>query len=112
MCIFRMRRLVLVLEMAKILSLMSLQKDTLQRASTMIFRKITIRPYQLAGTVRTAANLEWDGSIGFKSEDYFFYGYQPTTLGIYKRPAAAAVSNVWWKIKPSQYGSHRIRTNL
>ncbi len=33
-----------------------------------------------AGTVRTATNLEWNGGIGFKSEDYFLYGFQPATL--------------------------------
>ncbi len=37
-----------------------------------------------AGTVKTAANLEWNGSLGFKAEDYYFYGYQPTTLSFTK----------------------------
>lgn len=44
------------------------------------FQKNNYTAVSVAGTVRTAANLEWNGSLGFKSEDYFFYGYQPTTL--------------------------------
>ncbi len=44
------------------------------------FQKNNYTAVSADGTVRTASNLEWNGSIGFKSEDYFFYGYQPTTL--------------------------------
>ncbi|HMC85482.1 MAG TPA: hypothetical protein VKI61_08145 [Chitinophagaceae bacterium] len=44
------------------------------------FQKNNYAAVSLDGTVRTAANLEWNGNIGFKSEDYFFYGYQPQTL--------------------------------
>lgn len=44
------------------------------------FQKNNYTAVSAAGTVKTAANLEWNGSIGFKSEDYFLYGYQPTTL--------------------------------
>src|SRR6195952_4056126 len=40
------------------------------------FQKNNYTAVSLAGTVRTAANLEWNGNVGFKSEDYFFYGYQ------------------------------------
>jgi hypothetical protein len=34
----------------------------------------------LAGTVKTANNLEWSGRLGFKSDGYYLYGYQPDTL--------------------------------
>ena len=44
------------------------------------FQKNNYTAVSAAGTVKTAKNLEWNGSLGFKSEDYFFYGYQPTTL--------------------------------
>ncbi|MDE3249500.1 MAG: hypothetical protein KGO82_12615, partial [Bacteroidota bacterium] len=44
------------------------------------FQKNNYTAVSLAGTVRTATNLEWNGGVGFKSEDYFFYGFQPTTL--------------------------------
>ncbi len=44
------------------------------------FQKNNYTAVSAAGTVRTASNLEWNGNLGFKSEDYFLYGYQPTTL--------------------------------
>ena len=44
------------------------------------FQKNNYTAVSAAGTVKTAANLEWNGKLGFKSEDYFFYGYRPTTL--------------------------------
>ena len=44
------------------------------------FQKNNYTAVSAAGTVRTASNLEWNGSLGFKSEDYFFYGFQPATL--------------------------------
>lgn len=44
------------------------------------FQKNNYTAVSADGTVRTAANLEWNGGLGFKSEDYFFYGYQPTSL--------------------------------
>jgi hypothetical protein len=36
------------------------------------------------GTVRTIKNHEWNGRIGFKSEDYYYYGFQPATLNFTK----------------------------
>lgn len=33
-----------------------------------------------AATYKTSKNLEWNGSLGFSSDDYFLYGYQPDTL--------------------------------
>lgn len=36
------------------------------------------------GTMRTAKNHEWNGKLGFKSEDYYFYGFQPATLNFTK----------------------------
>ncbi|MFT3934257.1 MAG: hypothetical protein QM726_11615 [Chitinophagaceae bacterium] len=44
------------------------------------FQKNNHTSVGLAGTVKTASNLEWTGNLGFKSEDYFFYGFQPQTL--------------------------------
>ncbi len=44
------------------------------------FQKNNYTAVSAAGTVRTASNLEWNGNIGFKSEDYFLYGFQPQTL--------------------------------
>lgn len=33
-----------------------------------------------AATYRTPGNLEWSGKLGFVSDQYFLYGYQPDTL--------------------------------
>ncbi len=48
------------------------------------FQKNNMTAVSAAGTVKTAANLEWNGNIGFKGEDYFLYGYRPTTLSFTK----------------------------
>jgi len=61
------------------------------------------------GTVRTAANLEWNGGIGFKSEDYFLYGFQPTTLPYTKDMLRQRFQTYGAKLslrnmKPTEYG--------
>lgn len=48
------------------------------------FQKNSLTNVGVTGTVRTIENHEWNGRIGFKSEDYYFYGYQPTTLSFTK----------------------------
>ena len=48
------------------------------------FQKNNHTAVSAAGTIKTASNLEWNGAIGFKNEDYFFYGYRPTTLSFIK----------------------------
>ncbi|MEO5682099.1 MAG: hypothetical protein ABIQ88_05625 [Chitinophagaceae bacterium] len=48
------------------------------------FQKNNYTAVSAAGTVRTAANLEWNGGIGFKSEDYFFYGFPSSVTGFTK----------------------------
>jgi hypothetical protein len=35
-------------------------------------------------TYKTPKNLEWNGGIGFRSDDYYLYGYQPDTLAFTK----------------------------
>jgi hypothetical protein len=44
------------------------------------FQKNSMTSVGGAVTYKTQNNHEWNGSLGFKSDDYFFYGYQPTTL--------------------------------
>jgi len=34
----------------------------------------------LTGTIKSSNNLEWDGSLGFRSDGYYLYGFQPDTL--------------------------------
>jgi hypothetical protein len=37
------------------------------------------------GTYKTAKSLEWNGKLGLKSDDYFFYGYRPDSLKFTKQ---------------------------
>ncbi|HYE55145.1 MAG TPA: hypothetical protein VD996_09890, partial [Chitinophagaceae bacterium] len=48
------------------------------------FQKNNLTQVSATGTVRTIANHEWNGRLGFKSEDYYFYGYRPETLSFTK----------------------------
>ncbi len=44
------------------------------------YQKNSLTDVKLAGTLKTANNLEWNASIGFKNDGYNLYGYQPDTL--------------------------------
>jgi hypothetical protein len=44
------------------------------------FQKNNQTAVGLNGTIRTSKNLEWTGKFGFRSDDYFFYGYQPESI--------------------------------
>jgi hypothetical protein len=44
------------------------------------FQKSSLTDVKLAGTYKTANNLEWNGSLGFKNDEYYLYGFQPDTL--------------------------------
>ncbi|MBS1563720.1 MAG: hypothetical protein JST39_04990, partial [Bacteroidetes bacterium] len=48
------------------------------------FQKNNHTEVSAMGTIKTASNLEWNGGLGFKTEDYFFYGYSPSTLSFTK----------------------------
>jgi hypothetical protein len=43
-------------------------------------QKNSLTDVTLMGTVKTANKLEWDGSIGFKNNSYYLYGYRPDSL--------------------------------
>lgn len=49
------------------------------------FQKNNLTSLGITGTMRTIKNHEWNGKIGFKSEDYYYYGYRPTTLNFSKK---------------------------
>lgn len=73
------------------------------------FQKNNLTSVGVGGTVKTASNLEWNGGIGFKSEDYFHYGYRPTTLSFSKDQLRQRWQTVEGKINlrnlaPTQYG--------
>ncbi|HYF31447.1 MAG TPA: hypothetical protein VD993_10045 [Chitinophagaceae bacterium] len=48
------------------------------------FQKNSLTSVDLTGTVRTIKNHEWNGKLGVKSEDYYFYGFRPGTLNFSK----------------------------
>ncbi len=73
------------------------------------FQKNNMTAVSAAGTVKTAANLEWNGSIGFKGEDYFLYGYRPTTLSFTKNQLRQRYQTFGGKLNlrnlsPTEYG--------
>jgi len=43
-------------------------------------QKNSLTDVKLMGTVKTSNNLEWNGSLGFKNDAYYLYGYRPDTL--------------------------------
>ncbi|WP_276486116.1 hypothetical protein [Paraflavitalea pollutisoli] len=44
------------------------------------FQKNSLAKVGAAVTYKTPKNLEWNGSVGFSSNDYYLYGYQPDSL--------------------------------
>ena len=44
------------------------------------FQKNSLTGVSAYGTYKTAKDLEWSGKLGFKSDDYYLYGYKPDTL--------------------------------
>src|SRR5690242_11657636 len=48
------------------------------------FQKNSLTSVGAAATYKTPNNLEWNGRIGFSSDDYFLYGFQPKTLDFSK----------------------------
>jgi hypothetical protein len=43
-------------------------------------QKNSLTDVKLMGTVKTSNKLEWNGSLGFKNDAYYLYGYRPDTL--------------------------------
>ena len=54
--------------------------DQLSSKGNLNFQKNSLTDVKLMGTVKTANNLEWNGSVGFKNDQYYLYGYKPDTL--------------------------------
>lgn len=64
---------------------------------------------QLKGTVAAGENHEVNARLGFKAQDYFFYGYQPNTLSFSKDELKQKFQTVdgtigFRNINPSAYG--------
>lgn len=56
--------------------------DQLSSKSSLPYQKNSLTDVKLMGSVITASNLEWNGSIGFKNDDYNLYGFRPDSLKI------------------------------
>jgi hypothetical protein len=54
--------------------------NQLSSKGSLPYQKNSLTDVRLMGTVKTASNLEWDGSIGFKNDAYYLYGFRPDTL--------------------------------
>jgi hypothetical protein len=44
------------------------------------YQKNSLFDAAITGTVKTPSNLEWNGKLGFRGEEYYLYGYQPKDL--------------------------------
>jgi hypothetical protein len=53
--------------------------DQLSSHGTPEFQKSSLTDVKVAGTYKTQNNLEWNGSLGFKNDEYYLYGF-PDTL--------------------------------
>lgn len=54
--------------------------NQLNSHGSMPFQKNSLTDVKLVGTLKTASNLEWNGSLGFKSDAYYLYGFRPDTV--------------------------------
>lgn len=73
------------------------------------FQKNSQTEARVTGTYKTPKNLEWNASLGFEAEDYFFYGYQPSTPGFTKSELRQRFQSFQGKlslrnIQPTEYG--------
>jgi len=61
-------------------SFFNLFANQLSSKGKLPYQKNSLTDVKLVGTVKTANNLEWNGSVGFKNDVYHLYGYRPDTL--------------------------------
>jgi hypothetical protein len=61
-------------------SFFNLFANQLSSKGKLPYQKSSLTDVKLVGTVKTANNLEWNGSVGFKNDVYHLYGYRPDTL--------------------------------
>lgn len=60
-------------------------------------------------TYKTPTNLEWNGGIGFRSDDYFLYGFQPDSLRFTKNQLRQRFETIEGRVSlrnivPTEYG--------
>jgi hypothetical protein len=44
------------------------------------FQENSLLAASISGTIKARNNLEWDGALGFRADNYYLYGFQPDTL--------------------------------
>jgi hypothetical protein len=44
------------------------------------FQENSMLAAAISGTIKAPHNLEWNGALGFRADDYYLYGFQPDTL--------------------------------
>lgn len=73
------------------------------------FQKNSQTSVGAAATYKTTKNLEWNGSLGFRSDDYYLYGYRPDTLKFSKDDLKQRFQTIEAKIdfrnlSPTEFG--------
>ena len=73
------------------------------------FQKNSQTSVGAAATYKTTKNMEWNGSLGFRSDDYYLYGYKPDTLKFNKDDLKQRFQTIEGKIdfrnlSPTEFG--------
>lgn len=73
------------------------------------FQKNSLASVGAAVTYKTPKNLEWNGTLGFSSDDYYLYGFRPETLQFTKRDLRQRFQTIEGKvhfrnIEPTEFG--------
>jgi hypothetical protein len=73
------------------------------------FQKNSLTSVGAAATYKTRNDHEWNASLGFKSDDYFLYGFQPSTLPYEKNELKQRFQTIEGKINfrntvPTEFG--------
>lgn len=73
------------------------------------FQKNSLTRVGGTGTYRTQSNHEWNGGLGFTSDEYFLYGFQPETLPYSKKDLRQRFQTIEGRISfrnvmPTEFG--------
>lgn len=73
------------------------------------FQKNSQTSVAASATYKTTSNLEWNAGLGFRSDDYYLYGFQPTTLPFTKDDLRQRFQTIEGKVdfrnlNPTEFG--------
>lgn len=73
------------------------------------FQKNSQTSVAATGTYKTSKNLEWNAGLGFRSDDYYLYGFQPETLPYTKEDLRQRFQTIEGKVdfrnlSPTEFG--------